>query len=93
MVLDVRGFVDIIFTTCVAGYSIFESIQVFEQDFKDSKIQFKDQCKSFRDYINTVGAHDKFNGRLSEIYQTDNGRFCLIVSRVIRIAQLFADFG
>jgi hypothetical protein len=59
-------FLDVLFMTCVAGYSMSE----LEQDFQDSKIQIQEQCEIFEDYMTTGSTHDKYRDRLSEIYET-----------------------
>ncbi|KAI5816960.1 hypothetical protein BZA77DRAFT_46327 [Pyronema omphalodes] len=85
--LAIPGVLDTLIKTCLKGYSFFSEARSAGRDFEDQRYQFTVEQKRLKD-LTTVVVRRMQDSTLT----TDDERFLLISSTLIRIAQQFSDF-
>ncbi|KAI5788555.1 hypothetical protein FPQ18DRAFT_392030 [Pyronema domesticum] len=87
LALGVPGVLDILIKTCLEGYRFISTARSADEDFENHRYQFKVEQQKLKDLTTTV------TSRIREsTLKTDDERFLLISSTLIRIAQQFSDF-
>jgi chromatin remodeling complex protein RSC6 len=88
LALGVPGVIDILIKTCLEGYQFISTARSADEDFENHRYQFKVEQQKLKDFTTTTIA-----SRIQEsTFKTDDVRFLLISSTLIRIAQQFSDF-
>ncbi|KAI5816946.1 hypothetical protein BZA77DRAFT_292931 [Pyronema omphalodes] len=85
--LAIPGVFDTLIKTCLKGYSFFSEAHSAGRDFEDQRYQFTVEQKRLKD-LTTIVVRKMEDSTLT----TDDERFLLISSTLIRIAQQFLDF-
>jgi hypothetical protein len=87
LALGVPGVFDTLIKTCLAGYRFIGTARSADKDFENHRHQFNVEQQRFKDLTTNVAL------RIQEsTLKTDDKRFLLISSTLIRIAQQFSDF-
>ncbi|CCX07754.1 Similar to Pc13g00620 [Penicillium chrysogenum Wisconsin 54-1255]; acc. no. XP_002558510 [Pyronema omphalodes CBS 100304] len=87
LALGVPGVIDILIKTCLEGYQFISTARSADEDFENNRYQFKIEQQKLKDLTTIVAS------RIQEsTLKTDDVRFLLISSTLIRIAQQFSDF-
>jgi hypothetical protein len=87
LALGVPGVLDTLIKTCLEGYRFISTARSADKDFETHRYQFTVEQQRLKDLTTTVAF------RIQEsTLKTDDVRFLLISSTLIRIAQQFSDF-
>jgi hypothetical protein len=73
--------------TCLEGYQFISTACSADEDFENHRYQFRVEQQKLKDLTTTVASRIR-----ESTLKTDDVRFILISSTLIRIAQQFSDF-
>ncbi|KAI5816861.1 hypothetical protein BZA77DRAFT_44879 [Pyronema omphalodes] len=85
--LAVPGVLDILIKTCLKGYDFISTARSADRDFETHKYQFTIEQQRLKDLTIIITKRVQ-----NPTIETDDARFRLICSTLIRIAQQFLDF-
>jgi hypothetical protein len=87
LALGVPGVLDTLIKTCLEGYRFISTARSADKAFDNHRYQFNVEQKKLKDLTTTVASRIR-----ESTLKTDDERFLLISSTLIRIAQQFSDF-
>jgi hypothetical protein len=87
LALGVPGVIDILIKTCLGGYQLISTARSADEDFENHRYQFKVERQKLKDLTTAVASRIR-----ESTLKTDDERFLLISSTLIRIAQQFSGF-